>query len=137
MLATRQVTAVSLKEMAGQVIGLGAGLTPSGDDLLVGFLAVLHRTGHAATLLDHARWLDILVANTTDLSAAFLRCAVAGHFSEPMVRLMHALYRVEFCDWHTPAADLARVGHSSGVDAMVGMALATHLLAAFPVVATP
>jgi hypothetical protein len=74
-------------------------------------------------------WFDPLVADTTDLSAAFLRGALAGHFSEPMVRLMQVLYSVTPCAWQGPAADLARVGHSSGVDAMVGMAFANRLLA--------
>lgn len=75
-------------------------------------------------------WLATLAANTTDLSAAFLRCALEGHFSEPMVRFMHALYSPDPNAWQVPAADLARVGHSSGVDAMVGVAFANHLLAA-------
>jgi hypothetical protein len=129
MLAGRRVSAEAIENMAAQVIGLGEGLTPSGDDLLVGFLAVLHLTRYAPTHLHHAAWLDPLVVNTTDLSAAFLRGALAGHFSEPMVCLMQSLYSSESCDWQAHAADLARVGHSSGVDAMVGIAVANRLLA--------
>jgi hypothetical protein len=130
MLAGRNVSADSVEDMAAQVIGLGEGLTPSGDDLLMGFLAVLHLTGHVPTRLHHPAWLDPLVANTTDLSAAFLRAALEGHFSEPIARLMQALYSSEACDWQARAADLARVGHSSGVDAMVGITVANRLLAA-------
>jgi hypothetical protein len=123
MLVSRNVSASSLVDMAAQVIGLGEGLTPSGDDFIVGFLAVLHLTGHTPA------WPDALMANTTDLSAAFLRGALQGHFSEPLVRLVQALYDAAPCDWLTPAADVARVGHSSGVDAMVGIAFANQLLA--------
>jgi len=130
MLAGSNVSADSVEDMAAQVIGLGEGLTPSGDDLLVGFLAVLHLTGHLPTRLHHPAWLDSLVANTTDLSAAFLRAALKGHFSEPMARLMQALYSSKSCDWQARAADLAGVGHSSGVDAMVGITVANRLLAA-------
>jgi hypothetical protein len=80
-------------------------------------------------MLRHAAdWLEPLVANTTDLSAAFIRGALAGHFSEPMVRFMQALCRIESRDWQARAADLARVGHSSGVDAMVGVAFANWWL---------
>ena len=127
MPTSRHVSAGSIGEMAAQLIGLGEGLTPSGDDLLVGFLAVLHLTGAAAVLSNAPAWLEPLVANTTDLSAAFIRCALEGHFSEPMVRFLHALYSIKPCDWQTPAADLARVGHSSGVDAMVGIVFANQL----------
>lgn len=129
MFADRHLSAGSIADMAAQVIGLGEGLTPSGDDLLVGFLAVLHRTGHAPVLSPVPAWLDTLAANTTALSAAFLRGALEGHFSEPIVRFIHALYSVEPGAWQVSAADLARVGHSSGVDAMVGMAFANQVLA--------
>ncbi len=129
MLTSRHVSAASIADMAAQVIGLGEGLTPSGDDLLVGFLAILHLTGYTPTLLHAPTWLDALMANTTDLSAAFLSGAWQGHFSEPMVRLIHALYIGEPDTWQAPAADLAQVGHSSGVDAMVGIAFAAQLLA--------
>ncbi len=109
---------------------MGEGLTPSGDDLLVGFLAVLHLTGYAPAFLPASAWLDAFVANTTDLSAAFLRCAQEGYFSEPMTRFVHALYHLEPSAWQAAAADLAQVGHSSGVDAMVGVVYANRLLVA-------
>ncbi len=129
MLVSRNISSDSVSTMAAQIIGLGDGLTPSGDDLLVGFFAVLHLTGQAPRLRPDPAGLNRFMVNTTDLSAAFLRCALQGHFSEPMVRLAHALYGAESGDWQAPAANLARVGHSSGVDAMVGMAFGNLLLA--------
>ncbi len=134
VLAARHVSASSMADMAAQIVGLGEGLTPSGDDLLVGFWAVLHLTGHATMLLPAPAWLAPLVANTTDLSAAFLRCALEGHFSGLMVRLLHALYSADPNAWQTPAADLARVGHSSGVDAMAGIVFANQLLASVSII---
>ena len=124
MFANCNISAAYIEAMAAQVIGLGDGLTPSGDDLLVGFLAVWRITGRAPVRLGS------LAAQTTDLSAAFLHCALDGHFSEPVARLMRALYSMETGDWQTRAADLARVGHSSGVDAMVGIVIASQVLAA-------
>jgi hypothetical protein len=129
VLAGRRVSADALRVLAARVIGLGEGLTPSGDDLLVGLLAVLHLAGYAPILLHAPTWLNSLMANTTDLSAAFILGALKGHFAEPIVRFMQVLYRIEARDWQARAADLARVGHSSGVDAMVGMAFANQLLA--------
>jgi hypothetical protein len=137
VLAGRRVSADAVEDLAARVIGLGEGLTPSGDDLLVGFLAVLHLAGYAPMLLHAPNWLNSLMANTTDLSAAFILGALKGHFSEPIVRFMQVLYRIEARDWHARAADLARVGHSSGVDAMVGMAFANQLLASADASPTP
>ena len=37
LFASRSISAADIEAMAAQVIGLGGGLTPSGDDLLVGF----------------------------------------------------------------------------------------------------
>ena len=124
LFASRSISAANIEAMAAQVIGLGDGLTPSGDDLLVGFLAVWRVAGRGSI-----RFAS-LAAQTTDLSAAFLHCALDGHFSEPVARLMRALYGAETGDWRACAADLARVGHSSGADAMVGIVVASQVLAA-------
>ena len=54
--------------------------------------------------------------------------ASCQHFAEPVVRLMRALCTLDTGVWQTHAAELAAVGHSSGVDAMVGIALGCRLL---------
>lgn len=126
----RSVSTASILQMATQLIGLGEGLTPSGDDLIVGFLAVLHMAGQNSLILSWPELIVPCLTNTPDLSGAFLRCAQEGHFSEPLVRLVLALYDVESPDWTAYAARLARVGHSSGVDAMVGIAIASRVLSA-------
>jgi hypothetical protein len=116
---------------ATQVVGLGDGLTPSGDDLLVGLLAVVHATGHLETVLpvsEHYCLLQHVYANTTDLSVEFLRCALEGHFAEPLALLVRALCADTLADWQEYAAVLATVGHSSGIDAMVGVVLGGWIL---------
>jgi hypothetical protein len=86
----------------------------------------------------HLRCTDALVWNgqvcacvrlgTSQLSGEFLRCAFAGHFAEPLVMLVRALGAPATDAWLTHAATLATVGQSSGVDAMVGIALGCRLL---------
>jgi hypothetical protein len=46
-----------------------------------------------------------------------------------VVNLMRALCTPDTGGWQAPAAALVAVGHSSGVDAMVGIALGCQLLA--------
>jgi hypothetical protein len=117
--------------MVSQVVGLGEGLTPSGDDLLVGLLAVLHVTGRLHTVLppaQHLQFLHTVSAGTLALSAEFLHCALEGDFAEPIACLVRSLFAPAPQGWRLHAASLAAVGHSSGIDAMVGMVLGCRLL---------
>jgi hypothetical protein len=126
------LTVPTLLTLAQALVGLGEGLTPSGDDFLVGLLAVLHLTGFLPCRADsavQARFCECIRLGTSQLSGEFLRCAFAGHFAEPLVRLMRALGAPPADAWPAHAATLATVGHSSGVDAMVGIALGCRLLA--------
>lgn len=104
-------------------IGLGPGLTPSGDDFLCGVLAGLRLcfpAGHPfATALSKA--VSCHLSDTNDISAAFLRCALNGQFSQAVISLT-AL---------PPADELTRsfraIGHSSGIDTLCGIYYALQL----------
>lgn len=66
---------------ARPLLGLGPGLTPSGDDLLIGLEAALRTLGHpAAGFL--ARALGDVDDRTTVVSATLLRHAARGEFTE-------------------------------------------------------
>jgi hypothetical protein len=121
----------TLLTLVQALVGLGEGLTPSGDDCLVGLLAVLHLTGFLPCrtgLSVRAQFCECVRLGTSQLSGEFLRCAFAGHFAEPLVMLVRALGAPATDAWLTHAATLATVGQSSGVDAMVGIALGCRLL---------
>ncbi|GAA2359559.1 DUF2877 domain-containing protein [Dactylosporangium salmoneum] len=109
-----------------RLVGLGPGLTPSGDDVLVGALlgerlvAAAFGPGAAGGL--PARVLGTL-ERTGDVSAHLLRLAAYGHFSAPLLGLAAAL--------PDPARDLdaaldtaLSVGASSGADAAYGLVAA-------------
>ena len=122
----------TLLSLIQALVGLGEGLTPSGDDFLVGLLAVLHLTGFLPCRADatvQARFCACIRLGTSQLSGEFLRCALEGYFAEPLVLLVRALWALTTDAWPAHAATLAAVGHSSGVDAMVGIALGCQLLA--------
>jgi len=131
--AVRQAFSVTtLLTLVKGLVGLGEGLTPSGDDFLVGRLAVLHMTGYlpcSAGPPVREQFCRCIRLGTSQLSGEFLRCAFEGHFAEPVVLLVRALCAPAADAWPAYAARLAAVGHSSGVDAMVGIALGCRFLA--------
>lgn len=112
--------------------GRGAGLTPSGDDVLAGILLV--------AAIEPARRDDLaglaLAARTTRLSRAFLKWAAAGHSIEPAHALLDAAASDDEAGMRRTAASLAAVGATSGRAMVAGIALAATELAATELAAT-
>src|SRR5262249_26784951 len=106
--AARQgCTVPTLLTLVQALVGLGEGLTPSGDDFLVGLLAVLHVTGSlpcSAGSSVYEQFDQYVRLGTTQLSGEFLRCAFAGHFAEPLVMLMRTLCAPDTDAWPAHAA---------------------------------
>ncbi|MEJ0079242.1 MAG: DUF2877 domain-containing protein [Alphaproteobacteria bacterium] len=122
--------AVSREAVQG-LIGLGPGLTPSGDDFLVGVLSVLDALGESEPQTAMARAIvDALPGLTTSLSACFLRAAAAGHFGE---HLHQAVSSVITGDVDAAIAIAAEIGHSSGWDIMAGILITLRIAAAVKV----
>ena len=129
MLDAGATPAIGDREAVRGLIGLGPGLTPSGDDFLVGALALLdaigERDAHAAlarAIID-AAWRDA----TTPLSACFLRAAAAGHVGEALHR---AVSSVITGDVDAAVAAIEKIGHSSGWDMMAGIMTTLRIAAA-------
>jgi hypothetical protein len=104
---------------AGQLAGLGGGLTPAGDDFLIGVMAALWLTGQRTLLPEIA---NVAAPRTATLSAAFLRAAAQGEFIEPWHTLAQALCAGEVESFRQAVAGVARFGASSGRDALAGFA---------------
>ena len=128
--AIRDRDSRSLARAARSLMGLGEGLTPAGDDWLVGTLAALHRLGQRWAFAD-GHLASVLVGEaterTTTIGAAFLAHALAGEFSEPARDLVTAesLPRAR-----AAAARLAAMGATSGADTLAGMRTALEALGA-------
>ena len=99
-----------------KLIGLGAGLTPSGDDFLCGILAALSMGGSCSELLPVLK-IKILekLPLTNDISGEFLRCACEGHFSRSIRELPNAESTDEV------VRSFSKIGHSSGADTLNGI----------------
>ena len=118
----------TLVEGARALIGLGEGLTPAGDDCLVGALAILHRFTRG--------WLDehpeirfpiaaAARAGTTVVGRDFILHALDGVFSEVVLRVVTAPSDHEV---RRAAAALSEMGSTSGADTMRGMRIALEAL---------
>lgn len=112
------------------LLGRGPGLTPSGDDVLAGYLVGAAAYGVAAD--DVCRLVaSQAAARTTTLSAALLRHAAAGETIPQVSGLLDALAGRRPLD--RALAELLAVGHTSGAALAAGVitaAAATDRIAA-------
>jgi hypothetical protein len=123
----RARAAQQIQHAVRMLIGLGPGLTPAGDDAVIGWLAGM-------TLLPRERLRDEFAGEgqravaecllrTTDVSRAHLEDALAGQFSQALSQFGNALANAALGTDAVRAAlfELARVGASSGLDAAAGL----------------
>jgi hypothetical protein len=110
-----------------ELIGLGPGLTPSGDDLLVGYMA-----GLWCTLQDKGERMQFISSlgktiirlsrKTNDISRTYMAHAVRGQVSSRLAHLAEAISRGENHERLLDIAETAmRVGHTSGMDGVTGL----------------
>lgn len=113
------------------LVGRGPGLTPSGDDALVGLLAVLQRLApHALAAARLAAAVSAHAHRTGDISAHYLRLAVDGHVGEPLADLCDALAGGAPRPVRAAADRVAGAGATSGADALHGVVSGLRLVAA-------
>ena len=110
----------TLDDEAQALIGLGPGLTPSGDDYLGGVLIALHQFGRKPQAQSLWRWLKPRLGRTSDISGAHLEAAAAGEGHEALHRCIEALCAAA-PGWDDALAALDRVGHCSGWDSLAGV----------------
>ncbi|WP_254907531.1 DUF2877 domain-containing protein [Candidatus Enterococcus lemimoniae] len=105
------------------LIGRGPGLTPSGDDMVVGHLAArILLKEENSTLINLLTELLTEQFLTTDISKHYLLCALSGRFSEPVRNLVTALTTNSNEEEIAHAAEaIMSVGHTSGVDLLAGL----------------
>jgi Protein of unknown function (DUF2877) len=105
------------------LVGRGSGLTPLGDDVLCGWVA-MHRAAGVDTP-DHDAQVRALLPRTTLLSAALLECALQGEVLPQFSAYVSALGTP---GEESAASALAAVGHTSGLGLLAGaVAARAHL----------
>ncbi|NGP57250.1 DUF2877 domain-containing protein [Paenibacillus thiaminolyticus] len=105
------------------LIGYGSGLTPAGDDFLIGAVGAGMYTGQVSALV-LSRLAERLVHHpdlTTDISLEYLHYAVSGQFGSRILEVLNALS----CQMPTDVAravwSLIGTGRTSGIDTALGI----------------
>jgi hypothetical protein len=110
----------TLSKEAEGLIGLGPGLTPSGDDYLAGMLVALRVFGRPAQADSLWRWLaPRLPGRTGAISAAHLAAASTGEAHEALHACLENLSGGDD-DWDEALERIDSVGHCSGWDGLAG-----------------
>jgi hypothetical protein len=104
-----------------RLVGLGSGLTPAGDDWLLGCALVAHldlpSPAAASILLNAAR---SAAPGTTPLSMNWLLAAAAGAFNANWHALLDSCLRADSDAVRRTASRIIVHGHTSGADAIAG-----------------
>ena len=120
-----------------EMVGAGAGLTPSGDDALCAVLLVLRGVGaDGAHALVRAA-VSAAAHRTTSLSASLLHAAAEGYAVPAVADLVRAVLCDDPAAGGPALAAVLAIGHSSGRDLVAGIAGALHVLAAPPAPSVP
>lgn len=110
-------------DCAIRLVGLGPGLTPSGDDFLVGLFTsmnipnsplYLHRT-HAEEVIKNAKAL------TNDISYIALKKASYGQVRESIIQLVQSIFTGKEEEVITSLNKVLNIGSSSGTDIALGL----------------
>ena len=108
--------------MAHRLVGLGPGLTPSGDDFWCGVMIALHALGHfeisekiSGVILNQAE------NRTNKISRAHLECAARGQGAKPLHETISAMGMADKARLSSALRALDRLGHTSGWDSLAGV----------------
>jgi hypothetical protein len=115
-------------EAASKIVGLGLGFTPSGDDVLGGFLLAYNSfaelIGRAPILLQ----LRLLVEKTSWISAKLLDYMQHLIVDEQLNHALGSVFNGDEDDAVIALETLLPRGHTSGIDITVGAVLALSLI---------
>jgi hypothetical protein len=116
----------ALLAAAESLLGVGPGLTPSGDDALVGLLVALGCMAPVDPSADAVRrtlaaWTRANADRTTPIARAYLLHGADGRFGAQWIALAEALASGDPGRAEDATRDARRLGASSGADGVQGM----------------
>jgi len=116
------------------IVGLGPGLTPACDDMLLGLMAsiVYISENFTETIIDVKKTntdiLSSIPGRTTIFSDEFLQEASTGNVNEPIASLLKNLLTSEQTEVLNSAKNVLAIGGTSGADIVFGIILGSHLM---------
>ncbi|QQP69433.1 DUF2877 domain-containing protein [Carnobacterium sp. CS13] len=124
---TYALTANEQSVIINHFLGRGIGLTPSGDDFLIGYtsLLILFNQQH-----EWLRRLQQLVRSgkTTDISLAYLNCLLEGGVNENIKELLDLFYSEDQQILKKKIERMRLFGHTSGTDTLLGIVTGTEAM---------
>ena len=110
------------EDLMKYLIGRGKGLTPSGDDFLIGFTMMLmsieedrHWTLHLAKMIQN---------KSTDISLAYYKALLDGHLSSYLKDFLQSIQRLDQPNIDKNILTIIGYGHTSGYDTLLGVYIA-------------
>ncbi|MCK4423338.1 MAG: DUF2877 domain-containing protein [Candidatus Omnitrophica bacterium] len=121
-----------IEKTVSGLIGLGVGLTPSGDDVLLGIISGMSCLGHYSKESDYILKISDLIScrakdKTTMVSQSYLQCAARGEFSEALADMLKAVLYSKGTEVSSSALKVIAVGSSSGQEIVLGVLLGLEL----------
>lgn len=114
-------------QQAEAIVGLGEGLTPSGDDFLGGLFFCRHLLSCAYPQLAYLEcahlmeWVEACRSHTNSISFTLLKDNALGYAPEPLSHFGAALLNIQSGDQAgSAAANIINLGHSTGWDLLTG-----------------
>lgn len=119
--AIGQADAKKLTQAAKQLAGMGHGLTPAGDDVLVGVMHGLWAILPGEEAAELSRTIArAAIPRTHALSGAWLAAAARGEAAEPWHQLLAAISEENPSGLQQAVLRILPTGHTSGADALGG-----------------
>lgn len=122
--AIRKRNLTKVSKNVRRLIGCGEGLTPSGDDFLIGFIASLHFLGNLEAkhlLKELKRIIHLEKERTTFLSGKFLEYACQSRFSEIILNLIRTILSGNREEVEKATRRCLDFGATSGRDTLLGI----------------
>lgn len=108
------------------VIGFGNGLTPSGDDFLVGFITALNsiEVEKSKLLFKKIKYiLENISLSTTDISKNMIKASIEGNSREIIINFIKQIFNDDREGLYHSIDEIFSIGSSSGADLSVGIIL--------------
>ena len=104
------------------LFGRGRGLTPSGDDIMVGNLSILTAT-KSSQIVDWQKTVKARLqrGGTTDVSESYIQAALEGYTSEKMISFLNIIQKGNAAALRPAIFAIQDFGHTSGTDTLLGM----------------
>lgn len=117
-----QAESLEFPAIARRLVGLGPGLTPSGDDFWCGVMIALRALGFmgilekvSGSVLKQAR------ERTNKISRAHMACAAGGQGAQALHETISAMGAADEARLRSALRELDKIGHTSGWDSLAGV----------------